>query len=242
MRDPFKNISICAIIALSFNPFNLALADDALHASDHKEAKAMRVSKYDETAMGVNAPMYDYYAKKIKEVTGINKGVCLDVGSGGGYMGLALSKITELDFIFLDISKEALAKADEHIVEYHLQNRAKTVLANVQDIPLADNSVDLVISRGSIPFWKDPAKGLSEIYRVLKKGGKAYVGGGKGSSEIRAMIDKKLEEMGRNPRMNTHKVHGDGMKRDYDALLKNKGIGTFTIHKGDDGQWIEIWK
>ena len=242
MRDPFKNISICAIIALSFNPLNLALADDALHVSDQKEAKSMQVLKYDETAMGVNAPMYDYYAKKIKDTTGITKGVCLDVGSGGGYMGLALSKITDLDFIFLDISKEALIKVDEHIVEYHLQNRAKTLLANVQDIPLADNSVDLVISRGSIPFWKDPAKGLSEIYRVLNKGGKAYVGGGKGSSQIRAMIDKKLEEMGKKSRMNEHKVYGDGMKRDYDALLKSKGITTFTIHKGDDGQWIEIWK
>ncbi|WP_428737982.1 class I SAM-dependent methyltransferase [Sulfurimonas sp.] len=242
MKTSLKHLSICTAIALSFNPFNLLLADDIPKAEKKAKDKTHRVDNYDKNAMGINAPMYDYYANKIKETTNITQGVCLDVGSGGGYMGLALSKITDLDFIFLDISKEALKKADQHIKEYHLEKKAKTLLANVESIPLEDNSIDLVISRGSIPFWEHPEKGLAEIYRVLKVGGKAYVGGGKGSPEIRAAIDKKLQEMGKEPRMNKHKVHGDGMKRDYAQLLQSVEIKNFKIHQGDDGKWIEMWK
>ena len=202
-------------------------------------AGKMNVARYDEIARGINAPMYDYYARKIKEKTGITKGVCLDVGSGGGYLGLTLAKITGLDFIFLDMSAEALERAKAHIAEDGLQKRAKTLLADVHAIPLADGSVNLVISRGSIPFWKDAAKALKEIYRVLAPGGKAYVGGGRGTPEIQAQIESKRKALGMGPM-------GRGPKnvppRDYDEILKNTGITKYSLNKGDDGMWIEMWK
>ena len=53
------------------------------------------------------------------------------------------------------------------------------------------------------------------------------------------MICLKLKK---EPRMNKHKVHGDGMKRDYAQLLQSVEIKNFKIHQGDDGKWIEIWK
>lgn len=203
----------------------------------------MHVSRYDETARGVHAPLYAYYAEKIKEKTGITQGVCLDAGCGGGYLGLALARITDLDFIFLDISSEMLEKAKLHITEDGLQDRAKTLISDVHRIPLADGAVDLVISRGSIPFWKEPATALKEIYRVLSSGGKAYVGGGRGTPEIQERIAAKNEEMVR-PGAGKR---GDGppnrmLKRDYDAIMMQTGIPHFLITKGDDGMWIQMWK
>jgi ubiquinone/menaquinone biosynthesis C-methylase UbiE len=242
MKDFFKNISMYAAIALSFNPFNIVLANETMQQVKTKHKKKHNYAHYDEMAMGVNAPIYDYYAQKIKETTHVTKGVCLDVGSNGGYMGLALSKITDLDFIFLDISAEALKNADKHIQEYKLEKKAKTLVANVQDIPLADNSIDLVISRGSIPFWEDPQKGLSEIYRVMKKGAKAYVGGGKGDAQTRKKVDDARAKQGLEAFANKKTKHGDGMKRDYAKMLQDAGIYTFKIHNGDDGKWIEMWK
>jgi len=47
-------------------------------------------------------------------------------------------------------------------------------------MPLPSESVDLVFSRGSIFFWDDPAQGLQEVYRVLRPGGEAMIGGGRG--------------------------------------------------------------
>ncbi len=89
-----------------------------------------------------------YYAAKIREQTGITRGTCLDVGSGGGYLGLSLSRITELDFIFLDISPGMPEKAEAHIIEEGLSNRAGTMHADVHRISLTGDSIDLVISRG----------------------------------------------------------------------------------------------
>jgi ubiquinone/menaquinone biosynthesis C-methylase UbiE len=233
-----QKLSLCAVLALTCNPYNILLAQE-----DHIPMKLNKKRwDYDSVARTLHQPMYDYYAHKIKDTTGITKGLCLDVGSGGGYLGLSLAKITELDFIFLDISQKALDKAVKNIEEDALQTRAETLLADVHRIPLKDHSVELVVSRGSIPFWKDPQKALGEIYRVLKKGGKAYVGGGKGSPEILEQINKKRAEAGLKPFNGRKKKHGDGMQRDYEAMLHNLGINKFKIHRGDDGKWIELWK
>ena len=193
---------------------------------------------YDETARNINGPMYDYYATQIKEKTAITKGACLDVGSNGGYLGLALAKITDLAMTFLDISAEGLEKAKAHIVEDGLVGRAQTLCADVQDIPLPDNSVQLVISRGSIPFWADPAKGLREIHRVLAPGGQACVICGRGSPEVRASIEaqrggEEFKRMGPPHNIPRH---------DYEQVLKDTGIDRISYLRGEDGFWIRIWK
>ena len=248
MKPELRCLSAAAGVLLALYTVNAALADEK-NDPNIDAGKRMHVSRYDETARSVNAPMYAYYAKKIKQQTGISKGVCLDVGAGGGYLGLALARITDLDFIFLDISQEMLEKAKQHIVEDGLQNRAKTLLADVHSIPLEDASVDLVISRGSIPFWKDPATALKEIYRVLVPGGKAYVGGGRGPAKLREQIAARRKKLGKA--LPERRRDGNGppsgpmgrmAQRKYDEILSNAGITNFKISKGDDGMWIQMWK
>ena len=202
------------------------------------EFGTMNVSQYDEIARGVNAPMYDYYAQKIKEKTGITKGICLDAGSNGGYLGLSLARITDLDFIFLDVSKEGLDRAKAHIAGNGLQRRAHTLRADVHRIPLADESVNLVISRGSIPFWEDPARALKEIYRVIVKSGMAYVGGGKGTPEIQALAKDKMAALGIEWPQGPNRLP----QRNYDPILRSAGIPTYVAARGDDGMWIQMWK
>ena len=203
----------------------------------------MDFEHYDTQSRTVKQPLYDYYAQKTKAHTNLLEGHCLDVGSNGGYFGLALAKITNLHMIFFDIAQEALENAEKNIVEDGLQKRASTLMGDVHAIPLADETVDLVISRGSIPFWEDPALGLKEIYRVLKKGGTTFVGGGKGTPEIKALIEENMRSRGQEiDRDAMNKMHGDGMKRDYDALLQSVGITNYTIHRAQDGIWIQMWK
>ena len=226
-----------------------AFSDQQQAAQNGGTSKKMRVTRYDETARGLNAPIYAYYAQQIKEKTTISKGLCVDAGSGGGYLGLELAKISDLDFIFLDISPQALEKAKDHIAEDGLQQRAKTLLADVHSIPLEDGSVDLVISRGSLPFWKDPVKAFKEIDRILAPGGQAYVGGGRGTPEIREQIAAHRAALGQT--RPDRKLGKDGvpsgapsrmMNRDFNEIMKQTGIARFSVNKGDDGLWVRIWK
>lgn len=233
-----KHLVGCASLILILGAGGMGFAKE--NAVQDKNIGKAGVSRYDETARGVNAPIYDYYAQQIKTKTGITKGVCLDAGSGGGYLGLALARITDLTFIFLDISENALNKAKEHIAEDGLRERARTLLADVHSIPLPDGSVDLVISRGSIHFWKDPAAALKEIYRILAPGGRTYVGGGKGTPEIQAQIKARLKAMGREKEW-FDKGPGQRLQRDYDAIMKSAGISDYTIIR-DAGFWIVMRK
>lgn len=51
-----------------------------------------------------------------------------------------------------------------------------------------------VSSRGSIFFWDDPVKGLREVYRVPRPGGKAHIGGGAGSGYPDGAVKKLIEQ------------------------------------------------
>lgn len=57
-----------------------------------------------------------------------------------------------------------------------LKNKKNIKLYNSkgEKIPLKDNSVDIVFSTNALDHCDDPSKVLSEIYRVLKPGGKLY--------------------------------------------------------------------
>ena len=196
---------------------------------------------YNRVALSVNGPVYDFYARRILEKTGITAGSCLDVGCGGGYLGLALARITTLDFIFLDSSPEILAHAEKNIIDFGLTGRAVTLLGQVQTIPLAAGSVELVISRGSIPFWDELPAAFGEIRRVLKPGGRAYVGGGLGDPKTRAALQARMKrecpQWGERPC--TIPRHDDNH---YTGALEAAGIDSFTLTRNDEGMWIEIRK
>lgn len=205
--------------------------------------KKMNVMNYDRRALSMASPMYAYYANKIKEKTGITRGICVDAGSGGGYLGLALAGITDLDFIFLDLSEKMLERAERNIINAGLQARAKTLHADVHDIPLENESVDLVISRGSIPFWNSPLAALGEMYRILAPGGKVYVGTGRGTPEVRKQVEVKRKDMGeKSHEWNKNPRRRNWMSCDYEGIQSRINISKFALNRGEDGSWIQMWK
>ena len=157
---------------------------------DIQKSKKERAEKDDRIALEVFAPVYPYVAEKAISRTGIRSGSLLDVGCGGGYLGMAVMEMGEFSGVFLDINEEILPFAEKHLQERKM--KGILVAGDVQEMPFESESFDLVVSRGSMPFWENQEQAFQEIRRVLKPEGRAYIGVGYGSSELRERIRRAL--------------------------------------------------
>ncbi|WP_094606581.1 2-methoxy-6-polyprenyl-1,4-benzoquinol methylase, mitochondrial [Sporomusa silvacetica DSM 10669] len=198
-------------------------------------------TEYDQTAGKLFAPVYPVIAEQIVNKTQKTKGKCLDIGTGPGYLGIAIAKITNLDVCLFDISEKALSLANEKIVGEGLETRMKTLLGDVHNIPLDDSSVDLVISRGSFIFWKDKSKAFAEIFRILAPGGFAYVGGGFGTDELRAEIEQKSKERNDSWEERRKKLTGDNFGEKIVEALMVANIPDYKIVL-QGGFWVIMRK
>jgi SAM-dependent methyltransferase len=131
-------------------------------------------------------PLPDYYQTVAEDVIafcGASGGrVWVDLGSGPGGLGLALlEKIPDGVMALLDPDADALRRALDSARRRGLASRVVTVVGPAEKIPLPSESVDVVVSRGSFYFWQDRAQGLREVWRVLRPGGRAMIGGGLGT-------------------------------------------------------------
>ncbi len=187
-------------------------------------------------------PMYAMLVQQFVDDYNLMDGVACDIGTGSGSLGLELAKITNMKIIFLDIEKDAIEEAKRNFESIEADNDASFLVAPVEKIDLPDESVDFVMSRGSIFFWNDVKFGIDEIKRILKPGGVAVIGGGLGRYIPDSMrkrmwqgIEKANREMGRTR----------PACKEYQALLKNIDLSNARIFddgEGKGGRWLELRK
>jgi AhpD family alkylhydroperoxidase len=106
--------------------------------------------------------------------------VVLDLGSGGGFdVFIAARKVGATGrAIGVDMTPEMLAKARKNIGAYRERSGLDNVefrLGEIEHLPMADNSVDVIISNCVINLSPDKAQVWREIARVLKPGGRVAV-------------------------------------------------------------------
>jgi SAM-dependent methyltransferase len=97
----------------------------------------------------------------------------LDVGSGAGWLvRLMAERVPEGRVIGMDISDEMVRRARR---KYVAVENAMFVVGAADEIPWDANFFTHAISVESAYYWPDPARGLCEIYRVLREGGTAWI-------------------------------------------------------------------
>jgi ubiquinone/menaquinone biosynthesis C-methylase UbiE len=115
-----------------------------------------------------------YLIWKLKRYT--FKGTVVDVGCGPGYLLQIMAKEwPESKLTGVDISKEMVERAKASFDSLGLGSRVDFKEGSSENLPLDDQTQDLLVSTGSLHHWADPALAFNEIHRVLKPGGQMLI-------------------------------------------------------------------
>jgi ubiquinone/menaquinone biosynthesis C-methylase UbiE len=92
----------------------------------------------------------------------------VDLGCGRGGPGLWLARETRANYIGIDLSENAIEKANRRLVDFKIDGTAKFLLGNICSLELPDNSFDGAISIDVISFLPDPRAVFEEAARILR--------------------------------------------------------------------------
>jgi SAM-dependent methyltransferase len=147
----------------------------------------------------------------------------LDLGSGGGIdVLLSARRVGPTGFAYgLDMTDEMLALAEQNRQKAGAEN-VKFLKGTIEQIPLPDNAVDVIISNCVINLSADKDAVLSEAFRVLKPGGRFAVSDMVVTRDLPEAVQRSMEAW-------AGCVAGALHQRDYIAKLTAAGFGQPEI-------------
>jgi SAM-dependent methyltransferase len=205
------------------------------------------------TATGILAPVYAPLAEHIVREFQLaqKEGIGIDIGSGPGTLIIELAKRTRMHWINADINPHFFPGFLKRADEAGLAGRVSAVFADAQALPFKDNYAHVIVSRATLQFWKDKRLAFSEIYRVLKPDGIAFIGRGFSDNlpvDTARQIRAAQKKEDREESALTYSIAET--ESDLRSIMASLGIQSYRIHipnpPGSDGIsygiWIEIRK
>ncbi len=146
---------------------------------EHYAAKAYK-------GLGMEGGIARWYAKNtLRDLDQVRKlatrlteelpagGNVLEVAPGPGYLAIELARQSRYRVKGLDISKTFVEIAKQNAEQAKVPVDFRR--GNVSDMPFAANTFDLLVCRAAFKNFSQPVKAISEMWRVLKPGGRALI-------------------------------------------------------------------
>jgi SAM-dependent methyltransferase len=157
-------------------------------------------------------------------LAGLKEGeTVLDLGSGGGIdVFLAANKVGEKGWVIgVDMTPEMIRRARSNARRGRYKN-AEFRLGEIENLPVEDESVDVVISNCVINLSPDKEQVFTDTYRVLRWGGRMII------SDI--VTDKEIpEEIRKSFSAWAECIGGALTKKEYLDTIRKAGFGRIKV-------------
>jgi len=161
----------------------------------------------------------------------------LDLGSGGGFDAfLASRKVGETGLVIgVDMTPEMISRARGSAVKGGYTN-TDFRLGEIEYLPVADQSVDVIISNCVINLSPAKQQVFNEAYRVLRPGGRLAISDVVTTTELPTEIKNDLDLM------YSGCISGASSIDELKAMLEQSGFKEVTIESKDDSRtFIKDW-
>ncbi len=160
----------------------------------------------------------------------------LDLGSGGGFdCFLSSKRVGETGKVIgVDMTPEMISKARENAEKGGFTN-TDFRLGEIEHLPVADSTVDVIISNCVINLSPEKEKVFAEAFRVLKSGGRLAI------SDVVSSVELP-EEQKNDLSLYSACIAGASSIDELYALLKNAGFSEISIEPKDKSrEFIKDW-
>jgi ubiquinone/menaquinone biosynthesis C-methylase UbiE len=121
-----------------------------------------------------NNTMYNLVFSKLELKKGFN---VLEIGYGNGkFIPDYFNICPDIKVAGVDFSDTMFAQAVENNKDLIQQSRVLLKCEDAMAMSFPNDTFDVVVTINTVYFWKDAAAQMKEIKRVLKKGGRLYIG------------------------------------------------------------------
>jgi demethylmenaquinone methyltransferase/2-methoxy-6-polyprenyl-1,4-benzoquinol methylase len=132
--------------------------------------------KYDFLNHFLSAGIDIYWRKKAIDLLLPTKpALMLDIATGTGDFALEALRLQPQKIIGVDISEGMLAVGRKKLARKNLSDKIELQLGDSENLAFADNTFDAATAAFGVRNFENLTKGLREMHRVLKPGGKVVI-------------------------------------------------------------------
>ncbi len=188
----------------------------------YAEADLARVPEGADMGLGCGNP---------RAIAGLRPGeAVLDLGSGGGFdCFLAAGEVGAAGRVIgVDMTPDMVSKARENAVKGGFEN-VEFRLGEIEHLPVADRSVDVIISNCVINLSPDKGQVFREACRVLRSGGRLAI------SDVVATTELP-EELRNDPELYSGCMGGASLIEDLAVIMREAGFSDIRITPKDESR------